>query len=178
MNQTENTTPTSTPAGAAIRQWLESDHARLDVLLNEGLALDGSIDRERYDEFRKGLLRHINIEEKILFPAAMKLAILERAARLRLDHGAIASLLVLDPSPTVTKALRHILDIHNKIEEGEDGIYEQCVELLGEQAGTIFSDLESSPHISLATRAQGQQLLDAAKRSLERAGYAPSLLDD
>jgi hypothetical protein len=103
--------------------------------------------------------------------------VLERAAQLRLDHGAIAAMLVLDPSPVVARALRTVLSVHNRIEEGEEGIYEQCIELLAEHAGSVFADLERSPQIPLASRAQGQQLVDAAKRCLGRAGHDPALLD-
>ena len=41
-----------------IRQYLAADHARLDAALQRG----------GYQEFREGLLRHIAIEQKILFP--------------------------------------------------------------------------------------------------------------
>ncbi len=38
--------------------------------LRRALALAGEVDREPFDAFRAGLLRHIGIEEKILLPAA------------------------------------------------------------------------------------------------------------
>ncbi|MBS1903978.1 MAG: hemerythrin domain-containing protein [Bacteroidetes bacterium] len=167
-----------TPTGAAIREWLEADHKRLEELLHLATEGNGTIDRKRYDEFRTGLLRHINIEEKILFPAAMKSNVLEQAAQLRLDHGALAALLVLDPSHTVTHALRTVLAKHNNLEEGNEGVYEECITLIGDLAGSVFANLEASPNIPLAIRAQGEKITDAAKRCLERAGYPGSLLGD
>ena len=38
--------------------------------LRRALALAGEADREPFDAFRAGLLRHIGLEEKILLPAA------------------------------------------------------------------------------------------------------------
>ncbi|MEP6889972.1 MAG: hemerythrin domain-containing protein, partial [Nitrospirota bacterium] len=66
-----------------------------------GLPEAGAVDQGTYDQFRAGLLRHIGTEEKILLPAAQRLRggqPLPIAAKLRLDHGAIASLLM--PPPT------------------------------------------------------------------------------
>jgi hypothetical protein len=67
----------------------------------------GGIDGTPYAGFPAGLLRHIGMEEKILLPAAQRAnggVALPVAARLRLEHGAIA-LLVPTPSPTIVAAL-------------------------------------------------------------------------
>jgi iron-sulfur cluster repair protein YtfE (RIC family) len=56
------------------------------------------IDLEYYHQFRTGILKHIKMEEKILFPAAQRAngnIPIPLAAKLRLDHGAITSLMVL-----------------------------------------------------------------------------------
>jgi len=53
-----------------IARHLAEDHARLDALLTRSLADVGELAREPFDAFRAGLLRHIALEEKILFKAA------------------------------------------------------------------------------------------------------------
>ena len=80
----------------SIRQFLTDDHRRLDALLERTRECRTPEELAAYDEFRRGILKHIGIEEKILLAAAARLrgAPLEQAARLRLDHGAIVSLLM------------------------------------------------------------------------------------
>ena len=87
-----------------ITDFLVKDHGRLEGLLQSAVAQAGAVDQCTYDQFRAGLLRHIGMEEKILLPAAQRLrggAPLSIAAKLRLDHGAIASLLMPPPSAAV-----------------------------------------------------------------------------
>lgn len=77
------------------------------------------------------------MEEKILLPAIQRLRGSEPlpvAARLRLDHGALASLLMPMPTPAVITAIRAILAAHNQLEEGPGGLYETCDELAGQEA--------------------------------------------
>ena len=86
--------------GETIRSFLERDHARLDQLLARAGRDPENIDMEAFGEFRRGLLKHIGMEEKILLPAIQRLRCgepLAIAAKLRLDHGAIAALLVPTP---------------------------------------------------------------------------------
>lgn len=47
--------------------------------------------------------------------------------RLRLDHGALAALLMPTPTTDIVVPLRRILEQHNLAEEGPDGLYEICV---------------------------------------------------
>src|SRR5690606_18715222 len=112
----------------AITRFLTADHARLDALLDAATNQEPH-DLDAYAEFRRGLLRHIGIEEKVLLPAAQRASggtPLPVAARLRLDHGAIAALLVPTPNPVIVATLRHILAQHNPIEEGTGGLYPTC----------------------------------------------------
>ena len=44
------------------------------------------------------------------------------AAKLRLDHGALAALPVPTPTLTIIAALRAILGTHNVLEEGAGGV--------------------------------------------------------
>ena len=113
--------PSPGPAGP-IAQWLTADHARLDALLDRATA---GLDASAYAEFRSALLRHIGIEEKLLLPAVQRAqggSPLAVAARLRLDHGALAALLVPTPTPGVMSTIRHILGNHNALEEAGDGV--------------------------------------------------------
>ena len=56
----------------SVSSYLMWDHDRLDAVLYEVLALvsEGTFERarERYAEFIAGMRRHIDLEEKILFP--------------------------------------------------------------------------------------------------------------
>jgi hemerythrin superfamily protein len=163
-----------------IALYLEDDHRRLDALLKDALKENGKIDREAYDEFRRGLLRHIGIEESILFPTVQKslgAVVLEYAAKLRLDHGALAALLVLDPDAKIIQAVRTILIPHNIMEEGPPGVYAICERVLDEDAASILEQIGHVTEPPLAVRKQSNALRDAAKRSLERAGFPASLLD-
>ena len=47
-----------------LYQYLADDHERLDSLFRRAVAKPGEIEAESYHEFRKGLLRHIAMEEK------------------------------------------------------------------------------------------------------------------
>jgi hypothetical protein len=111
-----------------ISRLLMADHERLDALLRRAFATPGAVDHEAYAVFRKGLLRHIGMEEKILLPAAQRARggePLACAARLRLDHGALAALLVPSPTAAIGNAIRTILERHNALEEIE-GFFDVC----------------------------------------------------
>lgn len=161
-----------------IAAYLEADHRRLEALLEKASAHE-DIDHAAYDAFRQGILKHIGIEEKLLLPRAQRLGgrVLERAAKLRLDHGAIAALLTLSPTHKVIHALETILQVHNEIEEGMDGVYAECDRLLGEESQALMEEIIRYPPVPVAARIQSEALVNAAKRCLERAGYSGSLLD-
>jgi hypothetical protein len=125
-----------------IARHLTADHARLDALLRRATARPDAVDAASYADFRGGLLRHVAIEEKLLLPAAQRArggAPLAIAARLRLDHGAIAALLVPTPKPAIVETLRTILEAHDAIEEGPDGLYATCDRLLAAEAESLVA---------------------------------------
>ena len=166
-------------ASGPIQHFLEQDHERLDVLLARSLDSNASINENAFDEFRKGLLKHIGIEEKLIFVFVARSNALEHQAiarTLRLHHGALASLLALRPSPALISAIRTILSIHNPIEEGPHQFYEICESLMGDQASDSLARIVAAPEVPVATRKQTSQLLEAAKRSLVRAGFSDDLL--
>ena len=157
-----------------ITDFLLEDHRRLEGLLQSAVAQAGTVDQGTYDQFRAGLLRHIGMEEKILLPAAQRLrggAPLPIAAKLRLDHGAIASLLMPPPSAAVIATIRAVLKVHNTIEEGPGGLYETCDELAGSESAELLAKLQAAPELGVLPCSDSPVVMPAVQRALERAGY-------
>ena len=163
-----------TASRGPVARLLADDHSRLDALLARATAHPGRIDTTAYAEFRSGLLKHIGMEEKILLPAAQRarggepLAI---AAKLRLDHGALAALLVPTPTPVIIAAIRRILTPHNALEEGAGGVYEVCEQLAGVEADALLGRLRAAPEVPVHSHVDGERIMDATRRALQRAGY-------
>jgi hypothetical protein len=156
-----------------IARLLVADHRRLERLLDEA-TVGGVIGPEPYAAFRKGLLRHIGIEEKILLPATQRARggePLGVAARLRLEHGAIAALLVPTPTPTIVAALRAILSRHDALEEGPGGVYATCERLVGDAAEALVAQMRAAPDVPVHDHVDGPRVMDAVERALARAGY-------
>jgi hypothetical protein len=152
-----------------IRSFLADDHDRLDKFLISAVKPSGEVDLASYAEFRAGLLRHIGIEEKILFPAS------QRAnggnphptvARLHRDHGALALLLVPTPTADIVAEVRSILDAHNEIEEGPDGVYAACDRLLGSELQAVLEELKAYPPVKVAPHFDGPGIVRRAEDAL------------
>jgi hypothetical protein len=164
-----------------IYRVLADDHARLDGLLQRAMTEAGAIDRAAYSEFRAGRLKHNGMEEKILLPAAQRVrggGPLALAAKVRLDHGALAALLVPTLTPAIVAALRIILGAHNPLEEGPGGLYECCERLAGAEAETLLAQLRAAPEVPVAPHADGPQVMAVVCRALVRAGYDAALLTE
>lgn len=164
---------------ASITEYLTNDHERLDRLL-EALLAQTSIDDGIYLEFKQGLLQHIRFEETILLPAAREAnggKPLALSARLRLDHGALAALLVPPPTVKILMAIRIILNVHNRLEEGANGVYMVCSRLLANRSEQIISYFKSLPPIPLAKNPNVALAMESAVRAMERAGFSRALLD-
>ena len=158
----------------SIHRLLAADHRRLEGLLERATGGDDIIDAAAYAEFRAGLLRHIGMEEKILLPAARRAdggKALPVAARLRLEHGAIAALLVPTPTPTIVRALRDIIARHDAIEEGPDQLYATCDLLVAADTAAVLAALRAAPPVPVARHADGPRIEQATRRALARAGY-------
>jgi len=161
-----------------ITRLLADDHVRLDRLLRTAVADVDHVDETVYAEFRRGLLRHISMEEKVLLPAAQRARNgepLPIAARLRLDHGAIVALLVPRPTAPIVAALRTILTQHNQIEEGPDGLYATCDRLLSNDREAVVAALLAVPEVPVHSLADPDAVMGATRRALERAGYVDLL---
>jgi len=158
-----------------VSRFLIDDHVRLDALLQRAVTDPAQIDHTAYAEFRKGLLKHIGMEEKILLPAAQRACggePLPTAAKLRLDHGALAALLVPTPTPAIVAAIRAILAAHNTLEEGPGGVYEVCEHLAGAKADALLVSLRAAPEVSVNPHVDSPIVLEATRRALARAGFA------
>lgn len=153
-----------------ITRFLVADHDRLDALLRLALARPGEVDRDCFDGFRAGLLRHIALEEKILLPAARAARggePLPVALRLRIDHGAITSLLVPTPTASIAAEIASILGPHNEVEERPGGLYEACDELLADQAAAIVDRMRAYPEVKVMPYRDGPRVHRTAASALE-----------
>jgi hypothetical protein len=132
-----------------LHRFFADDHRRLEACLRQATAGSGAIDLDAFASFRAGLLRHIGMEEKVLFAAAREARggePLALAARLRVDHGAIASLLVPTPTREIVERLLSVLGPHNRREEEPGGAYDDCDDALGPAAAArLAEELERFP---------------------------------
>ena len=157
-----------------LTEFLVEDHRRLDGLLQAAVAHPGTVDDRAYAQFRAGLLRHIGMEEKILLPAVQRQRggePLPLAARLRLDHGALAALLMPTPTAAILATIQGILVEHNVLEEGAAGLYETCDALAGPETEPILAALRAAPEVTVMPYNDSTVVMNAVRRALERAGY-------
>jgi hypothetical protein len=95
---------------------------------------------------------------------------LPAARQLRLDHAALAALLVPTPTPATVERLRALLDVHNALEEGDDGVYAQCERLAHTEADSLLRDLENARPVKLAPYQDGPRAIASIERLLRAAG--------
>jgi hypothetical protein len=152
-----------------IAAFLRADHARLEALLARAFAVAGVVERTAFDEFRAGLLRHIALEEKILLPAVRAVRRgepLPEARRLRIDHGAIAALLVPTPTPALVAEIRTILEPHDGLEERPGGVYETCDALLADRAEGIVERMRAYPPVKVRAFHDSPRVVRTAAEAL------------
>ena len=157
-----------------LYQFFTKDHRRLDYLLDKATEDINNIQMTYYHQFRTGLLKHIKMEEKILFPAAQKAngnVPLPLAAKLRLDHGALTALMVVPPSREMIKVLRYVLDKHDLLEEEPGGMYDVCEKLTEGETNHLLQQLEKIAEVPVHPFNEAAYALDVAKRTLLRAGF-------
>jgi hypothetical protein len=153
-----------------LTRYLAEDHARLDALLTRSVRRDDGMDMDAFDDFRAGLLRHIAIEEKLVFPALREARAGEPHPdwmRLRIDHGAITSLLVPRPTPELVTEIRSILEPHNALEEGPGAVYESCDELPAEKVAEVLDRARAYPPVRVAPYRDGPRVLRRAADALQ-----------
>jgi hypothetical protein len=154
-------------------RFFSDDHRRLDALLERATTTPGQVDLAAFGGFRAGILRHIGMEEKVLIPAARRARggdAVPIAAKLRVDHGAIAALLVPTPTPAIVEDLRSLLGPHNRREEENGGLYEVCDDAVGEaEAGRLVVALWGFPEVPLNPYNDGPLALSHAQEALALA---------
>lgn len=153
----------------SIRRYLTADHERLDALLARALASPPRIDEVPYAEFRAGLLRHIAMEEKVLFVdvrARGDEALQALVRVLHADHAAIASMLIPPPTPALLATLRTVLDEHNPLEEDSGGLYERCDALSGDDAATTIARMEAIPPVRASQHLDEPRIHEHIERML------------
>lgn len=157
-----------------LYQFFTNDHRRIDDLLNKATQKPDVVLEDYYHQFRIGLLKHIKMEEKILFPAAQKAngnIPVPLAAKLRLDHGALTSLMIVPPTPEVIRVLRFVLDNHDLLEEEPGGMYDVCEKLNEGETNQLLQELEKVAEVPVHSFNEAGYALDVAKRTLLRAGF-------
>ena len=156
-----------------LHNFFTEDHRRLDDILSLVDIRASEYDLNAYDQFRSRLLKHIKMEETILFPTlekAKKGVYTERIAKLRLDHRALTALMVPPPSPVIFKALRCIMAGHNQLEEESKGLYDLCDDFI-QNSAAILHKIEQTSDVPVLAHKSEPFILEATRRALARAGY-------
>src|SRR5215472_8857118 len=163
-----------------IYRFLSEDHRGLSSLLERSMS-PGGINPAAYAEFPCGFTQAHRYGRKNFAPCRAT------AARRRATPycGWITELLPrfsCPRRPAIVAALRTILSAHNPIEEGADGLYEQCENLAGAEAEQILQQLRSAPEVKVAPHTDAPKVIEATRRAVVKAAYnvkvvkAPELL--
>ncbi len=159
--------PRFASVGGLLAQHMAAEHARLEALLERSVADPKRFDARAFDEFRAGLLRHIGIEEKILLTDARRRRggePLPVAKMLRVEHGALASLLVPTPDRALVEEIRTLLHSHDAREEGPGGLYETCEQLAGEEVSVLLERARRAPQVPAAALLEFEQAVGDTPR--------------
>ncbi len=151
---------------ADLHDFLARDHGRLDELLEASLR--GA--PETYDLFRRGLLRHIAIEERVLFPLLRSrrgLTPLEQ--QLHRDHAALAALLVPPPTAAELQEIASILQVHNELEESAGGLYAIVEELAGSELAALMTEVHAVPPVRVVPNTDSSVVRSSIERLVREA---------
>lgn len=157
-----------------LHHFFTNDHRRIESILEKAMENPDEIEMNLYHDFRVGLLTHIKMEEKILFPAAQKAnggTPMPIMAKLRLEHGALTALMVPPPTEDLVTVLKYVLDKHDLIEEEPGGMYDICESLTQSQTQELLDQLSKIAQVPVLPHNEAAFALDVAKRTLARAGY-------
>jgi hypothetical protein len=156
----------------AIYRFFADDHRRLDALLEAATRVSDEVDLDPFGAFRGGLLKHIGMEEKLLFPA-LRAALGERAAhvtaKLRVDHGALVALLVPTPTPAIVDEIRSILVPHNAREEEPAGVYDLCGALDSAAAEGLLARVRAFPAVPVNPYNDGPEVMKHVAATVDLA---------
>ncbi|HZT08881.1 MAG TPA: hemerythrin domain-containing protein [Chloroflexota bacterium] len=135
-----------------VHQYLAGDHDRLGRLLDDALQ-PASMDLASYEAFRAGLLRHIGLEEKLVFPVARRTgdaATQAMISRLHQEHALFAAMLVPTPTVEILSQLRDLLVSHNQREEAPGGMYQIAERIAGGEVKALADQLRAGPEARVA----------------------------
>lgn len=152
---------------AELHEFLSRDHARLDALLARCLE---SGDEQAYDTFRRGLLRHISIEERVLFPLLRsREGITPLEQQLHRDHAALAALLVPPPTAVELRQIASILESHNGLEERLGGLYEIVETLAAGELAELMARVHAIPEVRVLPNVDTPVVRSSIERLLREA---------
>jgi hypothetical protein len=157
-----------------LYQFFVDDHRRLEKLLIRAISRPNEYDLVAYAQFRSGLLKHIKIEETVVIPEATKVREgkpLPVGEKVRLEHGALAALLVPPPSDAIVKTIRSILISHHRLEENQGGLYDLCERLSAAHLEELMEKIHSVSDVPVQPHNGGPRVLEATRRAVERAGF-------
>lgn len=156
--------------GGEICALIAEEHRVLDALLDRAES-NGALDLAAFEALRARLLRHIAIEEKLVLVAVREARggePIEGARRIRVEHGAIASLLVGTPDVALVRELRSLLERHEEFEEG--GFYARCEAVLGPAEGAKIAQRgREYPEVPVARHYDGPLVPRTAEDALRGA---------
>jgi hypothetical protein len=156
-----------------LSRYLCDEHRRIEADLRASIADPDAFDAAPYERARVALLRHIGIEEKVLLPDARRrrggepLAV---AARLRKEHGAIASLLVPTPDHALVGELLSLLASHDPLEEGPGALYDEVETLAGAEVESLLEAARAQPAPPVARHFDGRGTHRTAASALRAHG--------
>ena len=157
-----------------LYQFFTKDHHRIEELLSKATTQPREIEMNYYHQFRTGLLRHIKMEEKTLFPAAKKAnqtVMEELIPRYKLEHGALTALMVPPPTLSLIKVIRYVLEKHDMAEEEPGGLYDICEALTHGQTQELLDQLVQTEEVRVHPPNPAPIATESARRALARAGY-------
>jgi hypothetical protein len=98
---------------------------------------------DAYERFRRGLLRHIAVEERVLFPFAKRRLgePLPGVELLRAEHSAIGRLLCYRPNQRLLDDVRALLGPHNEREEGHGGVYAHLERVAADDVESLVAEV-------------------------------------
>jgi hypothetical protein len=158
---------------AELHEFLSRDHERLDALLAaclRGNDIEAEAHGRAYDDFRRGLLRHISIEERVLFPLLRaRRGITPLEEQLHRDHAALAALLVPPPADAELQRIASILQSHNVLEEKFEGLYEIIEDLAGDELATLMSRVHAIPEVRVVPNTDTPVVRSSIERLVREA---------
>ncbi|MFO7563072.1 MAG: hemerythrin domain-containing protein [Enhygromyxa sp.] len=162
-------------ARSDLRDWLSGDHEEIDGLLRSALGSE-PFDLAVFAQFRERLLRHIGIEERLLFPAVKRAhegQLPVSAGPLRVDHAALTSLLVPTPDHALAREIAGLLEGHNLLEERAGGVYDECIALLDDaSAEAVLRDARQRRPVPTTKYFDGPGTVRTAAEALAKARRA------